>query len=120
MFDVNSCSFSQVVPGASQSALLALNTIANVGWGTDVTVTGKLSDSASGTAIGGATITFNGTGAATLQSVTTNADGTFTAKGKAPSTVATGWKVEAHFAGDSTYDQATSLPKTYNTIQHTV
>jgi peptidoglycan/xylan/chitin deacetylase (PgdA/CDA1 family) len=120
MSDVTPAPFSQVVPGASQSALLTLNTIANVGWGADVTVTGKLSDSASGTAIGGATITFNGTGAANLQSATTNADGTFTAKGKAPSTVATGWKVEAHFAGDSTYDSATSLPKTYNTVQHTV
>src|SRR5919199_681205 len=120
MSDVTPAPFSQAVSGPSQYASLTLNNIANVGWGTDVTVTGKLSDSASGAAIGGATITFDGTGAANLQSVTTSADGTFTAKGKAPSTVATGWGVQAKFAGDSTYDQATSLPKTYNTVQHTV
>jgi hypothetical protein len=90
-----------------------------VGWGTDVTVTGKLSDSASGAAIGGATISFDGTGAANLQSVTTNADGTFTAKGKAPSTVATGWSVQAHFAGDSLYKKSDSTIKTYSTTKHT-
>jgi peptidoglycan/xylan/chitin deacetylase (PgdA/CDA1 family) len=120
MSDVTPAPSSTVVPGPSQTALLTLNTIANVGWGVDVTVSGKLSDSASGTAIGGATITFEGTGAANLTSVTTNADGTFTAIGKAPSTVATGWKVEGHYAGDSTHDPAHSLPRTYNTIQHTV
>ncbi|MFL6524055.1 MAG: polysaccharide deacetylase family protein [Nitrososphaera sp.] len=120
MSDVTPAPSSTVVPGASQTASLTLNTIANVGWGTDVTVTGKLTDSASGNAIGAATVTFDGTGAENLQSVTTNADGTFTAKGKAPSTAATGWKVQAHFAGDSAHDAVISLPKTYNTIQHTV
>jgi peptidoglycan/xylan/chitin deacetylase (PgdA/CDA1 family) len=120
MSDVTPAPSSTVVPGASQTATLTLNTIANVGWGTDVTVTGKLTDSASGNAIGAATVTFDGTGAENLQSVTTNADGTFTAKGKAPSTVATGWKVQAHFAGDSAHNAVISLPKTYNTIQHTV
>jgi hypothetical protein len=104
--------------GPSQTASLTLNGIANVGWGTDVTVTGKLSDSASGTGIGGATITFDGTGAANLQSVTTNTDGTFTAKGKAPSTVATGWGVQAHFAGDNSYNKADSTIKTYSTTKH--
>ena len=78
--------------GPSQSTSLTLNGISNVGWGVDVTVTGKLSDSASGAGIEGATITFDGTGAENLQSITTNSDGTFTAKGKAPSTVGTGWK----------------------------
>jgi peptidoglycan/xylan/chitin deacetylase (PgdA/CDA1 family) len=120
MSDVTPAPSSQVVPGPSQNAVLTLNTISNVGWGVDVTVTGKLSNSGTGEAIEGATITFDGTGAENLQSVTTNADGTFTAKGKAPSTVATGWKVLAHFAGDSSYDATTSLPKTYNTIAHTV
>jgi peptidoglycan/xylan/chitin deacetylase (PgdA/CDA1 family) len=120
MSDVTPAPFSQVVPGPSQPAVLTLNTIANVGWGVDVTVTGKLSASASGAALGGEAITFKGTGAANLPSVTTNPDGTFTAKGKAPSTVATGWQVSAQFAGDSTYSSATSSPRTYNTISHTV
>jgi len=120
MSDVTPAPSSKVVLGPLKPALLSLNTIANVGWGVDVTVTGKLRDYATGAAIGGKAITFADTGAANLQSVTTNSDGTFTAKGKAPSTVATGWKVEAHFAGDSTYDAAISLPRTYNTIKHSV
>ncbi|MFL6482354.1 MAG: polysaccharide deacetylase family protein, partial [Nitrososphaera sp.] len=70
MSDVTPAPSSTVVPGASQTATLTLNTIANVGWGTDVTVTGKLTDSASGNAIGAATVTFDGTGAENLQSVT--------------------------------------------------
>jgi peptidoglycan/xylan/chitin deacetylase (PgdA/CDA1 family) len=118
--DVTPAPFSEVVPGPSQTTVLTLNNIAYVGWGIDVTVTGKLSDYASGAGIEGATITFEGTGAANLQPVTTNADGTFIAKGKAPSTVATGWRVEAHFDGDSTYAATTSLPKTYGTLPHTV
>ena len=118
MSDVTPAPFSQSVSGPSQSASLTLNNIVNVGWGTDVTVTGKLSDSASGAAIGGATITFDGTGAANLQSVTTSADGTFTAKGKAPSTVATGWGVQAKFAGDDSHNKADSTSKTYSTTKH--
>jgi hypothetical protein len=34
--------------------------------------------------------------------------------------VAAGWQVSAQFAGDSTYSTATSPPRTYNTIPHTV
>jgi peptidoglycan/xylan/chitin deacetylase (PgdA/CDA1 family) len=120
MSDVTPAPSSNVVPGTSQTALLTLNTIANVGWGADVTVTGKLTDSASGTAIDGATITFDGTGATNLQPVTTNADGTFTAKGTAPSTVATGWKVEAHFAGDNHHDKVDSTTRTYSTTKHAI
>ncbi len=119
MSDVTPAPSSTVVSGPSQTASLTLNAITNVGWGVDVTVTGKLSDSATGAAIDGETITFDGTGAANLPSVTTNADGTFTAKGKAPSTVATGWGVQAQFAGDSAHGAAVSLPRTYNTIAHT-
>ena len=105
--------------GPSQSTSLTLNGISNVGWGVDVTVTGKLSDSASGAGIEGATITFDGTGAENLQSVTTNSDGTFTAKGKAPSTVATGWNVQAHFAGDNVNKKSDSTSRTYSTTKHT-
>jgi hypothetical protein len=111
--------FSNVVPGPSHSASLTLNTITNVGWGVDVIATGKISDSASGTAIGGVTITFDGTGAANLQPVTTNADGASTAKGKAPSTVATGWDVQAHFARDILlYKKSDSAIRTYSTTKH--
>jgi peptidoglycan/xylan/chitin deacetylase (PgdA/CDA1 family) len=120
MSDIAPAPFSQIVPGGTGTALLTLNSITNVGWGTDITVTGKLTDSSSSAAIANANIKFDGTGATNLTSVVTNTDGTFTAKGKAPSTVGTGWKVQAYFTGDSAYDATSSLPKTYNTISHSV
>ena len=112
--------FSEPVEGESTRALLTLNSIANAGWGGQVTVTGKLSDYDTGNSIENAEITFDGTGGGEVAAVTTGSDGSFTAQGQAPSTVATGWKVQAHFAGDSTYEPSHSLIKTYNTIAHTV
>jgi WD40-like Beta Propeller Repeat len=100
--------------------VLTLNTITSVPWGKDVTVTGKLADASNGQGIGGKTITFDGTGAANLPDVVTSADGTFTAKGASPNTVATGWTVQAHFAGDSEYIASDSASKTYNTLKHSV
>ena len=99
---------------------LTLDTVANVPWGSSINVTGKLTDNAaSGAGVGGKTITFTGTGAANLASETTNIDGTFTAKGKAPSTLATGWTVQAHFVDDSVYNSADSNSQSYNTLKHT-
>jgi hypothetical protein len=104
----------------AHSTTLTLNTIANVLSGTKVTVTGKLTDNnAAGAGIGGKTITFTGTGAANLASVITNPNGTFTASGTAPSTVATGWTVQAHFAGDTLYGSADSSVQSYNTVSIT-
>ena len=89
---------------------LTLNTITNAPWGNPVTVTGKLTDNAaSGAGIGGATIAFDGTGADNLPDVVTNADGTFTATGASSSTVATGWKVQAHFASNTEYSGSNSI-----------
>jgi YVTN family beta-propeller protein len=100
---------------------LTLNPIAStVRWSSTVTVTGKLTDSNNNNAgVAGKTITFNGTGASNLAAVTTNTDGTFTASGTAPSTVANGWKVQAHFAaGDNLYSGKDSTIITYNTLKH--
>jgi hypothetical protein len=105
----------------AHATTLTLNAITSVLWGNNVTVTGKLTDNAaSGAGVGGATISFDGTGAANLKPVTTNADGTFTAKGKSPTTVATGWKVQGHFAGNSDYTASNSVVRTYSTTKHTV
>ncbi|PWU81272.1 MAG: hypothetical protein DLM72_07765 [Candidatus Nitrosopolaris wilkensis] len=97
---------------------LTLNAIANVPWSTTVKVTGKLAVASSSTGIGGKNIAFTGTGASSMASVTTNTDGTFTASGISPNTVATGWTVQAHFAGDSLYDAAKSPIRSYNTLKH--
>jgi hypothetical protein len=76
------------------STSLTLNSISSVPWSTTVTVTGQLIDNNVGTGIAGQTIMFDGTGASTIASTTTNSDGTFTATGFAPSNVATGWTVQ--------------------------
>jgi hypothetical protein len=107
-------------------AFLTLNAIRDVPEGKDVIVRGKLVAYASNNAqgvegIGGKTITFDGTGAANLpDNVITNADGTFTAKGASPNTVATGWEVQVHFAGDSSYAASNIIIKTYSTVKHNV
>ena len=104
------------------TATLTLDTIPDVLWGSSTTLRGKLIDSnASDAGVGGQTITFSGTGAANVGSVTTNTDGTFTISGLAPNTVGTGWTVQAHYAGDSiaSYTPSDSTTNTYNTIKHT-
>jgi hypothetical protein len=96
---------------------LTLNTINTVPWSTRVVVSGQLTDNGGGV-VSGKTITFSGTGASSISSVTTNPDGTFTAFGFAPNSVATGWTVQAHFAGDSIYNRGDSSTQTYNTLKH--
>jgi hypothetical protein len=109
------------VKNTVHATTLTLNTITSVPWGKVITVTGKLTDNAaSGAGVGGATITFDGTGADNVPDVVTNTDGTFTATGASPATVATGWKVQGHFAANSDYTASNSLVKTYSTTKHTV
>jgi hypothetical protein len=104
---------------AANATTLTLNTITNVPWGKDVTVTGKLTiDDASDAGVEGKTITFDGTGADNIPNAVTNADGTFTAKGAAPNSVNTGWKVQAHFEGDTEFEASDSAIKTYSTTKH--
>ncbi|MGB7954357.1 MAG: hypothetical protein WCF23_10270 [Candidatus Nitrosopolaris sp.] len=100
---------------------IVLNTIANVPWNTTVKVTGKLTDNnASNAGIGGKTISFTGTGVADLAPVTTNPDGTFTVSGISPSTVATGWTVQAQFGGDTSFALSDSSVQRYNTLTHSL
>ena len=109
------------VKNVAHVTTLTLNTITNAPWGNPVTVTGKLTDNAaSGAGIGGATIAFDGTGADNLPDVVTNADGTFTASGKSPATVATGWKVQAHFVSNTEYSGSDSIVQSYATTKHSV
>jgi hypothetical protein len=106
--------------GVQHSTSLSLNSISSVPWSTTIVATGQLVDSSEGNVgIGGRTITFGGTGGSTLSTVTTNPDGTFTAFGTAPNSVATGWTVQAHFAGDSSFLASDSNIQSYNTLKHT-
>jgi K319L-like, PKD domain/Bacterial Ig domain/Calcineurin-like phosphoesterase len=102
----------------ARSTTLTLNSISNAPWSKTVTVTGKLTDNVGGNVgIGGKTISFDGTGAGNLQSTVTASDGSFSATGAGPETVATGWIVQAHFAGDGSYDPSMATA-TYNTLKH--
>ena len=97
---------------------LTLGPVSNVPWSKTVSVTGKLTDNVGGNVgIGGKTISFDGTGAANLQSTVTASDGSFSSTGAAPQTVSTGWTVQAHFAGDASYDPSMATA-TYNTLKH--
>ena len=101
-----------------RSTTLTLSPVSNVPWSKTVTVTGKLTDNVGGNVgIGGKTISFDGTGAANLQSTVTASDGSFSSIGAAPQTVSTGWTVQAHFAGDASYDPSMATA-TYNTLKH--
>jgi hypothetical protein len=97
---------------------LTLNSISSVPWGQQVKVSGKLVDSVNGIGVGGKTIAFSGTGASNLASIVTNSDGTFTTSGISPTTVATGWTVQARFAGDSQYISKDGTMRSYNTLKH--
>src|SRR5205807_6101986 len=46
-------------------------------------------------------------------------DGTFSVTGPAPSTVSTGWQVNASFAGDTSY-VSLSVTQFYDTLKHNV
>ena len=101
-----------------RSTTLTLGPVSNVPWSKTVSVTGKLTDNVGGNVgIGGKTISFDGTGAANLQSTVTASDGSFSSTGAAPQTVSTGWTVQAHFAGDASYDPSMATA-TYNTLKH--
>jgi hypothetical protein len=101
-----------------RSTTLTLDPVSNVPWSKTVTVTGKLTDNVGGNVgIGGKTISFDGTGAANLQSTVTASGGSFSAAGAAPQTVETGWTVQAHFSGDTSYDISTASA-TYDTVKH--
>ncbi|MDQ4067782.1 MAG: sulfatase-like hydrolase/transferase, partial [Thermoproteota archaeon] len=132
-------------PPKQIQTVLTLNTIRDVPWSKDVIVTGRLTSIASnafvlppyfvggeGEGLGGRIITFDGTGAGNLpdDGVVTNSHDYFTAKGASPATVASGWKVQAHFAGDSTfaasgriefeYAASDSTIKEYSTLKHNI
>jgi peptidoglycan/xylan/chitin deacetylase (PgdA/CDA1 family) len=117
--DVSPAPFSEVIPKPVFTTTLALNPITSVTWGKEVKVTGKLIDQA-GSGIGGATITFDGTGASNLKSIVTNSDGSFTTMGPSPNIVATQWTVQAHFSGNQDYQPSNSGVRTYSTTKHAV
>jgi len=100
-------------------SVIALSTISNVAWGGATSFHITLTDTDNGgTSIQGRTIHFNGTGVIGVSDQITNGTGIAIGTGTAPSTVASGWAAQAHFAGDSLYLSTDSVVKTYNTLIH--
>jgi peptidoglycan/xylan/chitin deacetylase (PgdA/CDA1 family) len=125
--DSNTATVSITVNPVSQlkSTTLALNiSPTSVIWGGSVTVSGKLTDTATGAGIPNAIITLNGTGPANMPSIpstiTTSADGNFSVTAASPSLVQTGWTIRALFAGASSYQSSDSPVKTFDTTKHAV
>ena len=94
---------------------LELESISDAPVSGSINAKGSLIDDETGEGIENVEITFDGSGADGLSSVTTNEDGKFSTEGTAPDTVGTGWEVQAHFAGESEYDAADSVPASYGT-----
>jgi hypothetical protein len=84
--------------------------------GSNVTITGELTDASAGNAgVASKKITFTSPNGSPFPApVTTSPDGTYTASFPAPN-VSKGWKIQAHFAGDNIYNEAHSPVATYNT-----
>lgn len=100
------------------SLSISLNTL-SVPWGQPVSIKGVLLDATSSVGIGKATITFNGTGASGLPlSVVTASNGSFVAVGTSPNTVGSGWTIQAHFAGNTTFAEKYSSILSYSTTKH--
>lgn len=118
--DIKNFSVREIVPtpsGAGQKATtIKVNSISSVAWDKDIKVTGSLVDS-SNVPVAGKKVTFDGTGGADIPDATTKSDGTFESTGKSPKSVATGWKVQAHFAGDSDYKLSDSNIVSYDTVK---
>ncbi len=99
---------------------LTVNTIASVEAGSDITVSGSLVDVDAKKGIGDRTVTFNGTGAEGLELVVTRSDGSFSSGGTSPTSVATNWTVQTHFAGDDLYLASYSPVQSYDTLKHAI
>ncbi|MGI0012384.1 MAG: hypothetical protein ACREBU_02920, partial [Nitrososphaera sp.] len=96
------------------STILTLDPIGSVKLGTDVTVTGSITDSSTGLPLAGANITFVGSGATFFSSVLTDVDGLFSLTGLTQNSTQDNLVVEAHYDGDLSYEAAVSESRAYD------
>ena len=110
--DEKSYTVNVVSPSVSHPTNIGIDPILGTNLNEPITVMGSLKDE-TGEGIANMEITFDGSGAGGLSSVTTNENGEFSAEGTAPDAVGTGWEVQAHFVGGSEYEAADSVPASY-------
>src|SRR5574337_1134498 len=94
---------------------LTLNPISNIIVGGTITATGTLTDTDAKVGLVGSTITFNGTGLGTINSISTSSGGSYSSQGNAPNSVLSGLTLQAHYAGSPLYQNADSIIQTYST-----
>jgi len=95
---------------------ISLDSISSVREGSEVAVSGILTDSSSGQGIDDQSITFDGSGASgILDADVTDVDGIFDSSGIAPAS-SDGLFVQAHFAGNEFFDPSDSDFRTYDSV----
>ncbi|MEO9319225.1 MAG: plastocyanin/azurin family copper-binding protein [Nitrososphaera sp.] len=99
---------------------LTLGTIrTSVPWGRPTSFPATLTDlDKSSSAVSGRLVHYFGSGVVSTADATTSTSGLATGAGTAPSSIGTGWSVQAQFTGDSLYNTASSLTRTYRTTTH--
>ncbi|MGH9910432.1 MAG: hypothetical protein ACRD32_07300, partial [Nitrososphaerales archaeon] len=103
------------------TAFTAANNIGDIIWGGSITKDVTLTDTSLSVPVVGATITLGGTGLGTLSpSATTNGAGSISVSGNAPGGPAGPVAVSVSYAGDGSYNLASTPDDTYNTLKHAV
>jgi YVTN family beta-propeller protein len=100
---------------------LTLAVASNIPLGLKATISGKLTDvdTAAGIGVASKSITFTtSNGSPIPASVTTASDGSYKTSFTASNTIFNGWNIQAHFAGDSLHNAASSSVHSYNTTKH--
>src|SRR6185503_511053 len=98
---------------------LTMNAVLSVETGTDISVSGILTDFDLGIPIQGEMITFDGSGSGGLASTPTLVNGSYSVTGTSPSTEEVLLSVQAHYGGNSTYEDSDSVITTYDTVGDT-
>lgn len=111
-------SASRVVEVQKHATSLEIDDVLSVIHGSDITVTGMLTDTDLNEPIGAMNITFTGSGVTSaLPPALTQAEGTYSSSGASPDFVSENvLTVQAHFAGDAAYDSSDSKVVGYDTV----
>ena len=117
--DQKAISHSPEINVQKHSTNIELNAVLSAKEGSDLAVSGVLTDSDSGQAVEGLTIAFDGSGAAgILEPTLTQEDGSFNSVGIAPAP-AEALQVQAHFEGNDDFQASDSTTQTYDSVNET-
>jgi len=117
--DQKAISHSPEINVQKHSTNIELNAVMSAKEGSDLAVSGVLTDSDSGQAVEGLTIAFDGSGATgIIEPTLTQEDGSFNSVGIAPAP-AEALQVQAHFEGNDDFQASDSTTQTYDSVNET-